>query len=132
MIQEVEISSLDLRYQSHRIKNAEAEKKLLTSIQENGIREPLQGVDIATPQSTQSTQSTGLTQSRILLNGFKRYRCAKKLSIAIVPYSSLGSDEAFGLITLLKIATLECQNPHYPGTGQFDRPTTQGSQIEYI
>jgi len=105
MIQEVEISSFDLRYQSHRMKNAEAEKKLLTSIQESGIREPLQGVDIATPQSTQSTQSTGLTQSRILLNGFKRYRCAKKLSIAIVPYSSLGNDEAFGLITLLKIAT---------------------------
>ena len=101
MIQEVEISSFDLRYQSHRMKNAEAEKKLLTSIQENGIREPLQGVDIAAPQST---QSTGLTQSRILLNGFKRYRCAKKLSIAIVPYSSLGNDEAFGLITLLKIA----------------------------
>ncbi len=129
MIQEVEISSFDLRYQSHRMKNAEAEKKLLTSIQENGIREPLQGVDIATPHSP---QSTGLMQSRILLNGFKRYRCAKKLSIAIVPYISLGNDEAFGLITLLKIATLECQNPHYPGTGQFDRPTAQGSQIEYI
>jgi hypothetical protein len=104
MIQEVEISSFDLRYQSHRMKNAEAEKKLLTSIQENGIREPLQGVDIATPQSPQSPQSTGLMQSRILLNGFKRYRCAKKLSIAIVPYISLGNDEAFGLITLLKIA----------------------------
>lgn len=108
MIQEVEISSFDLRYQSHRMKNAAAEKKLLISIQENGIREPLQGVDIAIPQSTQSTQlpqSLGLTQTRILLNGFKRYRCAKKLSIAIVPYNSLGSDEAFGLITLLKIAT---------------------------
>jgi hypothetical protein len=102
MIQEVEISSFDLRYQSHRMKNAEAEKKLLTSIQESGIREPLQGVDIATPQST---QSPGLKQSRILLNGFKRYRCAKKLSIDIIPYISLGSDEAFGLITLLKIAT---------------------------
>ncbi len=76
MIQEVEISSLDLRYQSHRMKNARAEKKLLTSIQENGIREPLQGVDIATPPSPQSPQS------RILLNGFKRYRCAKKLSMA--------------------------------------------------
>jgi hypothetical protein len=129
MIQEVEISSLDLRYQSHRMKNAAAEKKLLTSIQENGIREPLQGVDIATPPST---QSPGLTQSRILLNGFKRYRCAKKLSIDIIPYSSLGSDEAFGLITLLKIATLECQNPHHFGAGQVGRPTAQSSQVECI
>jgi hypothetical protein len=105
MVEEVEISSFDLRYQNHRMKNAAAEKKLLASIQENGIREPLQGVDIATPQSTQSPQSSELTQSRILLNGFKRYRCAKKLSIDIVPYSSLGSNEALGLITLLKIAT---------------------------
>ena len=99
MIQEVEISSFDLRYQKHRMKSAAAEKKLLACILENGIKEPLQGVDIATELSTK------LTQSRILLNGFKRYRCAKKLSIDIVPYSSLGSDEAFGLITLLKIAT---------------------------
>jgi hypothetical protein len=102
MTQEVEISSFDLRYQKHRMKNAAAEKKLLASILANGIQEPLQGVDIATAQSPKSPE---LTQSRILLNGFKRYRCAKKLSIDIVPYSSLGSDEAFGLITLLKIAT---------------------------
>lgn len=95
MIQEVEISSFDLRYEGYRMKNPTAEKTLLTSILENGIREPLQGVDIEPPESP---------GSRILLNGFKRYRCAKKLSIDIVPYSSLGNDEAFGIITLLRIA----------------------------
>ena len=98
MIQEVEISSFDLRYEGYRMKSPTAEKTLLTSILENGIREPLQGVDIDTPESTESLES------RILLNGFKRYRCAKKLSIDIVPYSSLGNDEAFGIITLLRIA----------------------------
>jgi hypothetical protein len=96
MIQEVEIASFDLRYESCRMKNPTAEKALLTSILEHGIREPLQGVD--------SPESPGSRGSRILLNGFKRYRCALKLPIKIVPYSSLGSDEAFGIITLLRIA----------------------------
>jgi hypothetical protein len=101
MIQEVEISSFDLRYESHRMKNPTAERALLSSILENGIREPLQGVDIVDIDTPESPQSPEL---RILLNGFKRYRCAKKLSIDIVPYSSLGNDEAFGIITLLRIA----------------------------
>jgi hypothetical protein len=107
MIQEVEISSFDLRYEGYRMKNPTAEKALLTSILENGIREPLQGVDIEPPESPDSPESPGSRiriRIRILLNGFKRYRCAKKLSIDIVPYSSLGNDEAFGIITLLRIA----------------------------
>ena len=99
MLQEVEISGFDLRYESYRMKNPTAEKALLTSILEHGIREPLQGVD--SPDSTGYSESRG---SRILLNGFKRYRYAQKLSIKIVPYSSLGKDEAFGIITLLRIA----------------------------
>jgi len=89
MIEQVEISSIDLRYESCRMKSPAAEKSLLTSILQHGIREPLQGVDTA--------------EVRILLNGFKRYRCAKKLAIDIVPYFSLGSDEAVGIINLLRI-----------------------------
>ena len=99
MKQEVEISSFDLRYESYRVKDKRAEKALLASILEHGIREPLQGVDTAGASGTSGTSGT-----RILLNGFKRYRCAVKLSIEIVPYTSLGSDEAFGIITLLRIA----------------------------
>ncbi len=97
MIEQVEISSFDLRYESHRMKNLAAEKRLLASIIEQGIQEPLQGVDT----NESPSPSPG---KHILLNGFKRYRCAQKLSLLTVPYSSLGSDEAFGLITLLKIA----------------------------
>jgi hypothetical protein len=96
MKQEVEISSFDLRYESYRMKDKRAEKALLASILEHGIREPLQGVD--------TVGTSGTSGTRILLNGFKRYRCAVKLSIEIVPYTSLGSDEAFGIITLLRIA----------------------------
>jgi hypothetical protein len=37
-----------------------------------------------------------------VLNGFKRYRCARKLRLATVPYSSLGPDEAVGILSLLR------------------------------
>lgn len=90
MLNEVEISSIDLRYESYRLKNPAREKALLVSIMEQGILEPLQCAD---------TQDT-----RILLNGFKRYRCAQKLAIHIVPYISIGTDEAIGIINLLRIA----------------------------
>jgi len=90
MIEQVEISSLDLRYESYRMKSPGAEKAMLCSISENGIRDPLQGVDTK--------------EVRILLDGFKRYRCAKRLGIGIVPYCSLGSDEALGIIELLRIS----------------------------
>ena len=86
----VELSSIDLRYEHHRLKSAEAERRLLGSIISYGIKDPLQGV------------STG--ENRILLNGFKRYRCAKQLGIGVVPYQSLGNDEMLGIVELLRIA----------------------------
>jgi len=72
------------------MKSRVAEKVLLGSMSENGIREPLQGVD--------------KNEARILLDGFKRYRCARRLGIGIVPYCSLGNDEALGIIELLRIS----------------------------
>ena len=72
MVDQVEISSFDLRYEGYRIRSAGAEKALLLSISAQGIRDPLAGVDRA--------------DQRILLDGFKRYRCAIKLNIGIVPY----------------------------------------------
>ncbi len=90
MSQDVEITSINLRYESCRMKHVGAEKALLGSIVEHGIREPLQGVDSG--------------DGRILLNGFKRYRCARKLGLGMVPYVSLGCDEAFGIIQLIRIA----------------------------
>jgi hypothetical protein len=87
---EVEISTLDLRYESYRMKNSAQEARLLLSIGERGIEEPLEGVD---------TQD-----GSVLLNGFKRYRCAKTLHIGMVPYKSLAADEAIGIIALLKLS----------------------------
>jgi hypothetical protein len=88
MTQDIELATIDLRYESYRLRNPGAEKRLLASITERGIEEPLEGVDAP--------------KSKILLNGFKRYRCAKRLKIGVVPYLSLGEDEAAGILAVLR------------------------------
>jgi hypothetical protein len=88
MSETIERSTLDLRYQHHRLRDKAREARLLGSIVQRGIEQPLEGVD--TPQR------------RILLNGFKRYRCAEKLNIESVPYVSLGDDEALAIATLMQ------------------------------
>lgn len=90
MKHELEISTLDLRYEPYRMKNGAQEAKLLSSIMQKGIEEPLEGVD--------------LNESHILLNGFKRYRCARKLHLETAPYLSIAEDEVMGIIALLKIS----------------------------
>ena len=88
MGRELELSTLDLRYESYRMRNPALEARLLASIAQRGIEEPLEGVD---------------TKERsILLNGFKRYRCARKLGLGKAPYASLGEDEALGILNLLR------------------------------
>jgi hypothetical protein len=87
---EVELSSLDLRYQGLRLHEASVEGRLLASITQRGIQEPLEGVQVEA--------------LNVLLNGFKRYRCARRLHLATVPYVSLGPDEVSGILTLLQIS----------------------------
>ena len=91
MSENVELSTLEMRYEEHRIRDKDREARLLVSIAERGIEEPLEGVD--TPEG------------RFLLNGFKRYRCAAKLGIDCVPYDSLGEQEATGIVSLMRVAT---------------------------
>ena len=90
LTREIELSTLDLRYESYRMKQPAAEARLLASISQRGIEEPLEGVD--------------RQEVRILLNGFKRYRCARKLGIATAPYASLGDDEAGAIMNLLRVS----------------------------
>jgi hypothetical protein len=87
-INTVDLSELDLRYENCRMKQPKKEERLLLSILKKGIREPLRGVE-----------SNG---TPCLLDGFKRLRSAKKLGIAVVPYQSLGNDEATGIIELMR------------------------------
>ena len=90
MAPEVELAGLDLRYEGFRLKQPALEERLLASIAQRGIEEPLEGVEVGPAQ--------------VLLNGFKRYRCARKLHIATVPYCSLGQDEAGAIVSLLKLS----------------------------
>jgi hypothetical protein len=86
----VELSTFDLRYEGYRLRDELREARLLASIAQRGIEQPLEGVD--TPEG------------RFLLNGFKRYRCAKKLGVECVPYVSLGQEEATGIVTLMRVS----------------------------
>jgi predicted transcriptional regulator len=90
MATQIELSSLDLRYEAFRLKQAPLEQRLLSSIAERGIEEPLEGVEVQ--------------ECYVLLNGFKRYRCARKLQIDTVPYTSLGQDEVMAILNLLRIS----------------------------
>jgi hypothetical protein len=85
MAEEVELSALDLRYEGYRMKQPSIEARLLSAIAERGIEEALEGVG-----------------NHILLNGFKRYRCAKALKLSTAPYVSLGGDEVVGITSLLR------------------------------
>jgi len=88
MSESVELFSLDLRYEGHRLRDDAHEARLLASIARWGIEEPLEGVDTA--------------ESRFLLDGFKRYRCAARLKIYCVPYVSLGQEEAAAIVNLMR------------------------------
>ena len=84
----VELSELDLRYEGCRLKSPVAEGRLLAAIAQVGIQQPLQGVE--------------LSSTRVLLDGFKRLRCAKKLHLSTVPFVSLAPGEAAGIVCLLR------------------------------
>lgn len=91
MSENVELSTLDLRYEGHRLRDDAREARLLASVAERGIEEPLEGVDTS--------------EARFLLNGFKRQRSAKKLGIGCVPYVSLGQEEVSGIVNLMRAST---------------------------
>jgi hypothetical protein len=85
MNQEIELSQLNLHYEGYRLRQPAVEARLLADIANRGIMEPLEGVG-----------------DHLLLNGFKRYRCARKLNITTVPYVTLAKDEVTGFTSLLR------------------------------
>jgi hypothetical protein len=85
---EVEIASVDLRYERCRVRDVRAERELLAEISMRGIDRPLCGVESGARW--------------ILIDGFKRFRCARSLGMGSVPCASLGADEAAGIVEVLK------------------------------
>ena len=94
---EIELQTIDLRYESFRLKSPAKEAHLLASISERGVEEPLEGVE--------ACDDGTLSGSRlVLLNGFKRYRCARRLGLQTVPFVTIGEDEASAILALLRAA----------------------------
>lgn len=88
---EIEVKEIDTRFEKCRLKDKRRENDLLTSMAEQGIREPLQCV-----------MQPG--EPLILLDGFKRLRCSLKLGINVIPVISLGCDEASAILQLLRVS----------------------------
>lgn len=86
----IEHTQIDLRYQKFRLQNQDTEKRLFVSIESNGIQVPLAAI------KEQSSCSI------ILLDGFKRYRCAGKLGIHQLPVSFIGTTEVEGLFRIIR------------------------------
>ena len=90
MREEIELAELDVRYENYRMKNPAFEKRLLASIAQRGIEQALEGAAAG--------------EGKILLNGFKRRRCALHLGIRRVSYVSLGEDQAGAILNLLRLS----------------------------
>ena len=70
------------------MRDVRAERELRTDIAMRGIERPLAGVESGAQW--------------VLIDGFKRFRCARSLGMGSVPCASLGDDEASGILEVLK------------------------------
>lgn len=73
------------------MRSAAREKQLLLSIMEVGIKDALMGVIAA-------------DGTKILLDGFKRLRSARKIGLQIVSFQILGEDEPTAIVNMLRKA----------------------------
>jgi hypothetical protein len=86
----IELSCLDLRLEHTRTRNSAVEQALLQSIAERGILDPLH------------VAGSAAEQEYVLLNGFKRYRCARKLGMGMAPAECIAGDLATGILTVIR------------------------------
>ena len=88
----IEINSVDTRDEHLRLRDAQQEKELFFSISKTGIQEPLDVI--------KSLEEDLF----ILVNGYKRYRNAKKLEIGDLPINILDTRIIPGLIKFIKLS----------------------------
>jgi ParB/RepB/Spo0J family partition protein len=86
----VELSQLDCRLEKSRVKDAALERALLESISSRGILDPL---DVVCCEEK---------DGYILVDGFKRYRCARKLGMGMVPARFIAGDIVTGILALIR------------------------------
>jgi hypothetical protein len=85
---EVEVTSIERKYESYRLKDKDREQYLLSSIRERGVQEPL-------------VCACGADRRPILLDGFKRLRSCCRLHINRVSIVTVGTDEADSILRLV-------------------------------
>lgn len=85
----IDIAKVDTCYESLRLKNALVEGKLLSSIAEKGVQTSIKGVFNAKGDFT-------------VIDGFKRYRCSKKLRLDLIPIEEIGLNKIEGILNLIK------------------------------
>jgi hypothetical protein len=90
VVETIELNSVDLRFEHTRQKDTDIERQLLSSIMERDILDPLQ-ISVCKD-----------ARCPVLLDGFKRYRCARKLNINIIPVHCIGEDVVDGVLCLLR------------------------------
>lgn len=89
----IELNTIDLRFEHIRHKDSDAERRLLASIMERDIQEPL------------LVSAGNDSHTYVLLDGFKRYRCAKKLDKGIVFVECIAEDVVAGVFSLMRRET---------------------------
>jgi ParB/RepB/Spo0J family partition protein len=87
-MKEIEIKTMDRKYESFRLKDQGRERYLLSSIREKGVQEPLQCAQ-------------GDNGKPVLLDGFKRLRGCCRLNISTVPVVTVGTDEPDSILRLI-------------------------------
>lgn len=88
---EIERGLINTQYERLRVKDDHREILLRSSILEQGILDPLYTVDMG-------------DAGHVLLDGFKRYRCAVKLNIPTLPVVTLEKDPVIGIVKFLRLS----------------------------
>ena len=78
MSESVERSTLDLRYEGHRMRDDAAEARLRASIAERGIQEPLEGVDTRKSISCSTALNASAAPKSWVSNACPTSRWARK------------------------------------------------------
>ncbi len=86
----IDITQIDIRNESLKLKNQKAERDLLSIISEKGVMEPLLGF------------FDGSTF--VLIDGFKRFQCCRKLHINTVPIEVVAANGPEAFIKAIKIS----------------------------
>lgn len=90
-MEQIELSHIDTGYENLRLKDKTREKVLLDSIIMHGINDPLKCIFKD-------------NDNFILLDGFKRLRCCKRIKLSIVPVACLGNDEVSAILHLIRLS----------------------------